>query len=399
MRRVAVLGSTGSIGRQALDVIAANSASFQVCALAANQSIELLAEQANRLRPPVLSCGDRRLREELRKLLSYDPDALLEGPAGLMAAADASDADIVLAATDGMDALRPVFESASHGRSVALANKELLVAAGHLLCARARESGTRIVPVDSEHSAIFQCLLGERMEDVRSIVLTASGGPFRTSSHEQMENATPEQALRHPTWSMGAKNSLDSASLMNKGLEVIEASRLFDVTADQIDVVVHPQSIVHGFVVFADGNVKAQLASPDMKLPIAFALSFPERLPVAWQAAQEQLDATKAAIGLTSATSLSFEPVDQGRFPALRLAYEALRLGKTYPAVLSAANEEAGRAFLQRKIKFTEMCPLIERALQAHDAEADTLDGVERADRWARGFTRDAVNSRFGAPA
>jgi 1-deoxy-D-xylulose-5-phosphate reductoisomerase len=224
---------------------------------------------------------------------------------------------------------------------------------------------------------------------VASVVLTASGGPFWTRTLEQMELATPEEALRHPTWSMGAKNTLDSATLMNKGLEIIEASHLFALSPEQIEVVVHRQSIVHGFVLFRDGNVKAQLAAPDMRLPIGYALAYPERLTGAPPGS-----ATKDAIGLGQAPStLSFEPVDERRFPSLRLAYNALAAGKTYPAVLSGVNEEAGRAFLQRKIKFTEICPIVEHALEAHRAGADDLEETEAADQWSRAFARDAISA------
>lgn len=389
MRRVSILGSTGSIGRQALQVIAQHPDRFAVSALAANASIELLAEQANEFRPQVLSAGSRALCHSLASRLVYKPQQLLHGEDGLVGAATQSGADVVLAATDGIIALRAVCDGVTRGMHVALANKELLVSAGRLICNRARTSGARLVPVDSEHSALFQCLIGERIDNVASVVLTASGGPFWTHSLEQMERVTPEEALRHPIWSMGAKNSVDSATMMNKGLEIIEASHLFSLAPSQIDVVVHRQSIVHGFVLFVDGNVKAQLAAPDMRLPIGFALSYPERLP----GPVAELK-TKRAIGLGEESSaLSFEPVDERRFPSLRLAQRALELGGTYPAVLSAANEEAGRAFLQRKIKFTEICGVIERALAAHAATADSLEEIEAADRWSRAFARDAISA------
>jgi 1-deoxy-D-xylulose-5-phosphate reductoisomerase len=386
-RRVAILGSTGSIGRQALQVIDAHPGRFTVVALAANANIELLAKQANVLQPQVLSAGSASLARELERALTYTPRSIGYGADGLVAAATQSDADAVLAATDGTIALRALVASIERGMHIALANKELLVSAGRYLCALARTHGARIVPVDSEHSALFQCLAGERASDVASVVLTASGGPFWTSTLEQMERATPEEALQHPNWSMGAKNTLDSATLMNKGLEIIEASHLFDLAPECIQAVVHRQSIVHGFVLFADGNVKAQLAAPDMRLPIGFALAYPERLPSAFVET-----ATRNAIGLGQALStLSFEPIDERRFPSVRLAYRALTLGSTYPAVLSAANEEAGRAFLQRKIKFTEICSIVERALEAHAANADGLEEIEAADRWSREFARDAI--------
>ncbi len=388
-RRVAILGSTGSIGRQALQVIAANPDRFSVSALAANANIELLATQANALRPRVVSAGNESLARELELALAYAPERITYGQTGLVEAATQSGADAVLAATDGTIALRAVVASIEHGMHLALANKELLVSAGRYICDLARTRGACIVPVDSEHSALFQCLAGERTSDVASVVLTASGGPFWKSTVEQMERATPEEALQHPNWSMGAKNTLDSATLMNKGLEIIEASRLFDLPPDRIHAVVHRQSIVHGFVLFTDGNVKAQLAAPDMRLPIGYALAYPERLPHGFVET-----ATHNAIGLGhEASTLSFEPIDEGRFPAVRLAYNALSAGGTYPAALSAANEEAGRAFLQRKIKFTEICPIIERALEAHCNGADGLEEIEAADRWSRAFARDAIGA------
>lgn len=388
-RRVAVLGSTGSIGRQALQVIAAHPDRFSVTALAANANIDLLAAQANALRPSVVSAGNAQLANALETALTYTPDRITHGQMGLVDAATQSGADAVLAATDGTIALRAVVASIERGMHLALANKELLVSAGRLICDLARARGARIVPVDSEHSALFQCLAGERSSDVASVVLTASGGPFWKATVEQMERATPEEALRHPNWSMGAKNTLDSATLMNKGLEIIEASRLFDLAPQQIQAVVHRQSIVHGFVLFTDGNVKAQLAAPDMRLPIGYALAYPERLPHGFVETE-----TKNAIGLGhEASTLSFEPIDERRFPAVRLAYAALNAGGTYPAALSAANEEAGRAFLQRKIKFTEICPIIERALEAHRNGADGLEEIEAADRWSRAFARDAIGA------
>lgn len=389
MRRVAVLGSTGSIGRQALEVIAAFPKAFEVAALAARTNVDLLARQANQYRCSVLSVGDEDLIPRLTSQLAYQPHIIAHGEDGLAAAATASDADVVLAATDGMSSLRAVFESISRGLHVALANKELLVGAGRILRNLARATGARIVPVDSEHSAVFQCLLGERAGDVASVVLTASGGPFWTRSLAEMERATPEEALQHPTWSMGAKNTLDSATLMNKGLEVIEASNLFGFAPSQLEVVVHRQSIVHALVLFSDGNVKAQLAAPDMRLPIGFALSYPDRLP-----SSPSTKPTRGALALEGKDSmLSFEPVDEARFPSLRLAYRALELGATYPAVLSAANEEAGRAFLQRKIKFTEICSIVDGALREHSANADTLEDVIAADR----FGREYVHRTIGA--
>lgn len=389
MRRVAILGSTGSIGRQALEVIASRPAEFSVAALAAHRNVDLLAEQANRFRVPLLALSDATAHARLGEQLAYAPRRTVTGETALHVAALDAEADVVLAATDGMSGLHAVTACLQRGVHVALANKELLVAAGTRLRMLAHSSGAPLIPVDSEHSALFQCLQGEHREDVVSVVITASGGPFWTYSLEQLAAATPEAALAHPIWAMGAKNSIDSATLMNKGLEVIEACQLFELRAQQVDVVVHRQSILHGCVIFRDGSVKAQLAAPDMRLPIGFALAYPHRMDHAVALSQ-----TRAAIGLAgAAATLSFEPVDEGRFPSLGLAYGALRAGKTYPAVLSAANEEAGRAFLRRQIKFTEICAFVEQALAAHTPAADGLAEIEDADRWSRAYTRETINA------
>lgn len=392
MRRIAILGSTGSIGRQALDVIAAHPDRFSVCGLAAGSNTELLAEQVRAFSPAVVSCATQAGASELAERVATRAArgaamSMESGERGLIAVAVESGADIVLAATDGLVACRAVFAAARRGIDIALANKEVAVAAGEPLFAAARGSGARIMPVDSEHSAVFQCLLGEQTSDVRTVVLTASGGPFVDFTLRELGSVTPAQALVHPTWSMGAKNTLDSATLMNKGLEVIEACRLFALAPAQIDVVVHRQSIAHAFVIFRDGNVKAQIASPDMRMPIGFALAYPERLDRAIA-----LDATLRALGIGEQHStLTFEPVDHERFPCVRLAYRAALDGGTYPAVLSAANEVAGRAFLQGKIRFVEIGEIVAAALDAHDARPAELPYIEEADRWARSFTRDVV--------
>ena len=386
MRRIAILGSTGSVGRQTLDVVAAHPELFSVCGLAANANVSLLAHQIERFAPEVVSAGSQAL---VAQLPESGTRRRVWGEQGLRAVASESGADLVVAATDGLIACDAVFAAVACSIDVAIANKEIAVAAGEPLFAAAKASGARLLPVDSEHSAVLQCLAGERREDVRAIVLTASGGPFWEYSPEQLAEVTLAQALRHPTWSMGPKNTLDSATLMNKGLEVIEACRFFDVTPSQVDVVVHRQSVAHAFVVFSDGSVKAQLAAPDMRMPIGFALAYPQRLdaPVA-------LDATRHALGLAGhASALTFEPVDDARFPSVRLAYRAIEHGGTYPAVLSAANEEAGRAFRQEKIKFVDIAALVAAALDAHAVRPALLANIEEADRWARTFTRDAVDA------
>lgn len=396
MRRVAILGSTGSIGRQALDVIASHPQRFEICGLAANANIASLAEQVRRFNPAVVSCGSEEgARELAARLAESAPSAAATrapqwGQSGLRAVAAESDADIVIAATDGLVSCRAVFAAIELGIDVAVANKELIVAAGELLFDAARLSGARILPIDSEHSAVLQCLAGERREDVSSIVLTASGGPFWDLSPEELQTVTPAQALAHPTWVMGAKNTIDSATLMNKGLEVIEACRLFGALPAQVEVVVHRQSVAHAFVIFADGSVKSQLAAPDMRMPIGYALAFPDRLPE-----PTGLALTRRALGLDGTKSiLSFEPVDHKRFPCVRLAYRTVELGGTFPAVLSAANEEAGRAFLQGKISFVDIGALVAGALEAHQRLEVNLPNIEEADRWARSFTRDAIATR-----
>jgi 1-deoxy-D-xylulose-5-phosphate reductoisomerase len=388
-KRVAILGSTGSIGTQALDVIARVSERFEVVALAAGLNVQLVREQASRFGCAIVTTAH-------------------DGPAGLYKAAVESEPDIVLAATDGAVAFDAVFAAVARGTDIAVANKELIVAAGELLMAEARRSGAHILPVDSEHSAIFQCLEGEDRSRVSRILLTASGGPFLRASREEIENATVEAALAHPTWRMGHKNTIDSATLMNKGLEVIEASRLFGVEAARIGVVIHPQSIIHGFVVFSDGSVKAQLAAPDMRLPIGYALAYPQRLDLGGGGSTSALDYARAyahhdkgeplgddhddkggleAIGAKARQQqldYHFELPDLERFPCLRLAYQALQAGGTTPAVLSAANEVAVAAFIERRVKFGEIPRLIETVISELPQGESSLEGVRAADRSAR---------------
>jgi len=370
-KRVAILGSTGSIGRQALDVIGRYRDRFDVVGLAAGKNLALLAEQVASFQPPVaVSAAD--------------------GPAGLHRVAVESGADIVLAATDGAVAFDAVFAAVDAGIDIAIANKELVVAAGELLFAHAKRSGAKLLPVDSEHSAIFQCLEGQARDRVAGIVLTASGGPFWNRTSEEMQNVTVADALRHPTWNMGVKNTIDSASLMNKGLEVIEASRFFAMPAEQIHVLVHRTSVAHGFAIFTDGNVLGQFAPPDMRLPIGYALAYPDRLPD-----RNEVDALVALGGAAeaSATALGFERPDLERFPCLGLAYDALRAGGTVPAALSAANEIVVAAFVDGRIRFGDIAPCIAAALREVPAEPLTLDAVRRADAAAR----DAAIAATGA--
>jgi 1-deoxy-D-xylulose-5-phosphate reductoisomerase len=370
-KRVAILGSTGSIGTQALDVIARYPEEFLVVALAAGRNVALLQEQVERFHPTIATAAQ-------------------EGPAGLMRVAVESEPEILLAATDGSVAFDAVFAAVARGTDVAVANKELIVAAGELLVESARRSGARLLPVDSEHSAIFQCLVGEERSSVASIVLTASGGPFWRTPREAMERAGVDAALAHPTWRMGTKNTIDSATMMNKGLEVIEASRLFGFPGEQIRIVVHPQSVAHGFVLFTDGSVKGQLAAPDMRLPIGYALAYPKRLN------SSEEPATLAALGAKSgetAMRYDFEPPDPTRFPCVRLAYEALAAGGARPAVLSAANEVAVQAFVEGRIEFGRIPVIIGEALDRVAEREPTLEGVRTADREARATAAQSVEN------
>lgn len=372
-RRVAILGSTGSIGRQALEVIARHRERFEVVGLAAGRNVDLLAEQVARFGANVVShAGD--------------------GARGLHAVACESDADVVLAATDGAVAFDAVFAAVDRGLDVAVANKELIVAAGELLVEHAARSGAQLLPVDSEHSAIFQCLQGAPRERVAALIVTASGGPFWERTREQMEAATVADALAHPTWRMGVKNTIDSATLMNKGLEVIEASKWFGVPGDRVHVVIHRTSVAHGFVVFTDGNVVGQLAAPDMRLPIGYALAYPDRLDDG-RPCDDPVEALGGRRG-ADVTALAFERPDPQRFPCLRLAYEALALGGTAPAVLSAANEVAVAAFVAGDIRFGEIPVCIETALERVGRSNLSLDAVRDADRSARDEARAFVVHR-----
>jgi 1-deoxy-D-xylulose-5-phosphate reductoisomerase len=385
-KKVAILGSTGSIGTQALDVIARHADRFEVVALAAGKQVDKLREQAARFNVPIAVNAQ-------------------DGASGLHRVAVESEPDIVLAATDGFVSFDAVFAAVERGIDIAVANKELIVAAGELLIAAAKRSGSKLLPVDSEHSAIFQCLVGEDPLRVRAIILTASGGPFWRKDAEEIDNATVDAALAHPTWRMGIKNTVDSASMMNKGLEAIEASRLFGMPGERVQILVHPQSIAHGMVLFTDGNVKIQAAPPDMRLPIGYALAYPDRLPVVRQAHHDEGVVRQAhhdelvdplvAVGGNSqedALRYDFERPDPVRFPCVQLAYEALQAGGTMPAVLSAANEIAVAAFVEGEIRFGQIPGVIESTMAAAPAEELSLDGVRRADAFARECAREAVS-------
>jgi 1-deoxy-D-xylulose-5-phosphate reductoisomerase len=369
-KRVAILGSTGSIGRQALDVAARHADRFEIVGLAAGRNVDLLAEQVAAFAPAVVATA-------------------ADGAAGLHAVAAESGADIVLAATDGAVAFDAVFAAVERGIDIAIANKELVVAAGELLFERARRSGARLLPVDSEHSAIFQCVDREPPERIAAIVVTASGGPFWTQTLDQMRAATIDAALRHPTWQMGVKNTIDSATMMNKGLEVIEASRFFAQPAERIHVLVHRTSVAHGFAIFTDGNVIGQFAAPDMRLPIGYALAYPDRL----DDDRGPVDALVALGGAPGAatTALGFERPDFERFPCLALAYRALTAGGTAPAVLSAANEVAVAAFMARRLGFMAIADCVAATLDAVASAELSLAAVRAADARARAVAEEFV--------
>jgi 1-deoxy-D-xylulose-5-phosphate reductoisomerase len=373
-RRISLLGSTGSIGTQVLDVVRRSKGRFSVNGLAAGENIELLAEQIRQFRPEIVSVMTAELADQVRSMIEFADTEVLYGKEGYKAVATIDDADLVVSAMVGAAGLIPTLAALEAGKDVALANKESLVTAGPLVTSLAREKGASIIPIDSEHSAIFQCLRGHRKEDVRRIVLTASGGPFKDRNRDELVKVTPEEAVRHPKWSMGAKISVDSATLMNKGLEVIEARWLFDISVDRIDVVVHPQSIVHSMVEFIDGSVLAQMGIPDMRVPIAYALVWPGRL---------ELDLP--SLNLIESGSLSFEMPHFEKFPCLGLAYDAAREGGTATTALNAANEVAVDAFLQGRMGFTAIQEVVREVIEAFPVEdIRDLDDVLKADALAR---------------
>jgi 1-deoxy-D-xylulose-5-phosphate reductoisomerase len=373
VRRIAILGSTGSIGVQALDVAARFPDRFEVVGLAAGRNVARLVEQVRRFRPRVVSVCDEATARELRALVRA-PTEVLSGDAGAVAIAAHPDVDLVLAAISGGAGLRSTAAAIEAGKAIGLANKESLVLAGELLVARAEARGVSILPVDSEHSAIHQSLAGHNRDEVRRLILTASGGPLRTMSAAELPGVTPERALKHPNWSMGDKITIDSATLMNKGLEVIEARWLFGVEPRRIDIVVHPESIVHSMVEYIDGSMVAQLGVSDMRGPISYALGYPERLP---------LDLPPLDLGRLG--KLSFEPPDAARFPAFTLAYRALEMGGTAPAVLSGADEGAVAAFLSGRCRFTDIADACAAALDAHAPEqVRSVEQALSASDWGR---------------
>jgi 1-deoxy-D-xylulose-5-phosphate reductoisomerase len=371
-RKISILGATGSIGKSTLDLVERNPEQFEIVAVTAATNVEALADVARRMRAKLAVIADETRLPELEERLAGSGCRAEAGEAALTSASD--EAELVIAAIVGCAGLRPVMAAIEAGKTVALANKEALVTAGELMIRAARANGATLLPVDSEHNAIFQCLAGNRLDQVTRIILTASGGPFRTASAETIAAATPAQAVAHPNWSMGAKISVDSATLMNKGLELIEASYLFGLPSDRLDVLIHPQSVVHSLVEFVDGSVLAQLGAPDMRIPIAYALAWPERI----ETPAQRLD-------LAAISRLDFEQPDLDRFPALGLARHALEAGGPAPIVLNAANVVAVAGFLAGRLRFADIVEFAERALQRADAPAPrSIDDVLEIDRATR---------------
>ena len=378
---VAILGSTGSIGTQTLDVIDRHSELFEVYALTAHSNIDLLVEQAKRYRPEVVAIADERHYKTLREALDGLPVKVFAGADSICQIAAMSPIDTVVTAMVGYSGLLPTVRAIEAGKKIALANKETLVVAGELVTDLALRNRVDIVPIDSEHSAIFQCLVGENENSVEKLILTASGGAFRDTPKDDLRLATAADALRHPTWKMGAKITIDSATMMNKGFEVIEARWLFDIPIDKIEVIIHPQSIVHSMVQFCDGSIKAQLGQPDMRHPIQYALTFPDRL-------NAQVERTN----LADIHQLTFERPDYEKFRNLRLAYDALRRGGKIPCILNAANEVAVDAFLKGKIGFFAMSDIIEQTIsETAFISSPTLDDYIATDREARARTSEKI--------
>ena len=377
MKRITILGPTGSIGTQTLDVVRKNKDKFQVVAISANSSIDLLLEQIMEFSPKYVAVYNKESALKLKEMIPENINIeVLSGMDGLVKICQLEEVNVVLTAVVGMIGLVPTMAAIKAKKTIALANKETLVTAGELVMSEAKKNNVEILPVDSEHSAIFQCLNGERKQDIEKIILTASGGPFRGKKREELVNVTKNEALKHPNWDMGRKISIDSSTLMNKGLEVIEAKWLFDVDVEDIEVVVHPQSIIHSMVSFRDSSVISQMGCPDMRLPIEYALTYPERLKTDF----ERLDLAKVA-------TLTFEKPDMETFPCLALAFKVLKLGGTYPAALNSANEFLVNEFLNDKIGFYDIPYYIEKTLDCHKNRVNpTLEDILEVDKETRAF-------------
>ncbi len=379
--KIAVLGSTGSVGSQTLEVIRAFPEEFEVIALSANQQIDRLLEQIKIFQPKVVTIGSAALAKEVSLRVDDPTLQILVGNDGLCEMASLPEVDLVVTSVVGMIGLQPTLAAIRAGKTIALANKETLVTAGKLVMSEAKKYGVDIIPIDSEHSAIYQALASGRHQEVERLILTASGGPFRGKSAEELTNVTLQEALKHPNWSMGKKITIDSATLMNKGLEVIEAFWLFAIPIKQISVLVHPQSIVHSMVEYRDGNILAQLGPSDMRLPIQFALSLPKRLQSPWP-----------RLNLLEHSALTFEELDHKAFPCFDLCLQAIEKGGTFPTVLNAANEMAVRSFLQEEIRFTEIPQIIREVMDQHQTlnEMD-LNEILAADQWARKIAKQII--------
>lgn len=382
MKNICVLGSTGSIGTQALDVIRKKREEYNLVAISANSSVDLLYEQAMEFRPKYVVVMDKNSYTHLKEKLGSQDISVIHGMEGLEYISTLKEVDIVLTSIVGMIGLKPTIAAIRSGKTIALANKETLVVGGEIIKEELKNSSSKILPVDSEHSALFQCLIGENPENVNKLILTASGGPFRGKKNLDLLNVTPEMALKHPKWNMGKKISIDSATLMNKALEVIEARWLFNIDYDRIDVVVHPQSIIHSMVEYVDGSIKAQLGVTDMKHPIQYALEYPLR--------------TKTSVGyldLIRNNNLTFEEPDTDTFKCLELGYKAGRIGGTMPTVLNSANEEAVDMFLKGRIRFLDIQELIEEAMKNHSVEYKySVDRVIEIERETRNYVKSLVD-------
>lgn len=392
MKAISLLGSTGSIGTQTLDIVASHPDQFRIVALAAGRNIELLAQQVRQFQPEMVAISDATLLPELQAALAEVPTqpALLAGEEGVIEVARYADADVVVTGIVGCAGLLPTIAAIEAGKDIALANKETLIAGGPVVLPLIQKQGVKLLPADSEHSAIFQCLQGVPQGGLRRILLTASGGAFRDLAVEKLRSVTVADALKHPNWSMGKKITIDSATLMNKGLEVIEAHFLFGVDYDQIDIVIHPQSIIHSLIELQDTSVLAQLGWADMRLPLLYALSWPERIITDWE-----------ALDLVKIGTLTFREPDHEKYPCMQLAYAAGRAGGCMPAVLNAANEQAVALFLEEKIRFLDIPRLIEQACdryQVHNTATPTLDDILEADQWARQAVMAASQSLAEQP-
>lgn len=383
MKRISILGSSGSIGRSTLEIVRRYPERFKVVALAVKDNIDLLREQIDLFKPDVVAVFDESAAERFR--MEKPQVEVLTGMDGLVTIATIENADMVVSAIVGSAGLIPTFSAVTSGKNIALANKEALVMAGHLIMSEARKRGVMVMPVDSEHSALFQCLENRKKAEVKRIILTASGGPFLRKTKDELRYVTPEEALRHPRWKMGKKVTIDSSTLMNKGLEVIEAHWLFDVPPERIDVLLHPQSIVHSMVELIDGSLLAHMSVPDMKGPICYALSYPERC-----------EDVLPTLDLARIHELTFEEPDPERYPCLSLTYEALRRGRTMPSVLNASNEVAVKGFLNGEIPFDAIPIIVSEVMSSHNiSKGETIDEIIDVSRWAEERAKELIKKRW----